>query len=155
MWIEIFPGSLYTTWFLKNHWFWAVLGLHCYAWAFFSCCKRGLPFHVVCGLLIVAASLGSEHERQSAWGSAVAAYGLSSCGSKATERRLSSCGTLDPRPGLELVSPALQGGLPIPGPRKPLPCNFGLYPRFLTIMTRYLALMESIDIFVLVGSQSG
>ena len=63
--------------------------------------------------------------------------------------------TRDPGPGLELVSPALQGGLPTPGPRKSLPCNFGLYPRCLTIMTLYLALMEIIDIFVLVGSQSG
>ena len=115
----------------------------------------GAAFLVVCRLLIAAASLGAEHEHWSVWGSAVAAYGLSSCGSKATEHRLSSCGTRDPGPGLELVSPALQGGLPTPGPRKSLPCNFGLYPRCLTIMTLYLALMEIIDIFVLVGSQSG
>ncbi|XP_067565871.1 protrudin isoform X1 [Pseudorca crassidens] len=52
---------------------------------------------------------------------AVAARGLSSCGSRVPERRLSSCGaraqllrgTWDPpRPGLEPVSPALAGGLP-------------------------------------------
>ncbi|KAJ8789164.1 hypothetical protein J1605_004958 [Eschrichtius robustus] len=37
--------------------------------------------------------------------------GLSSCGSWAVERRLSSCGTRDlPGPGLEPVSPALAGG---------------------------------------------
>ena len=50
--------------------------------------------------------------------SVVAAYGLSSCGSRALERRLSSCGAQAqllhsmwdlPRPGLEPVSPALAG----------------------------------------------
>ena len=47
--------------------------------------------------------------------------GFSSCGSRALERRLSSCGTWAsllcsmwdlPRPGLEPVSPALAGGFP-------------------------------------------
>ena len=53
------------------------------------------------------------------WASVVVAHGLSSCGSWALERRLSSCGarayllrsTWDvPGPGLEPVSPALAGG---------------------------------------------
>ena len=53
------------------------------------------------------------------WASVVVAYGLSSCGSWALERRLSSCGEwayllrgmLDlPRPELEPMSPALAGG---------------------------------------------
>ena len=57
--------------------------------------------------------------------SAVAARGLSSHGSQAPERRLSSCGaraqplcgTWDPpRPGPEPVSPALAGGLPTTAP---------------------------------------
>ena len=50
--------------------------------------------------------------------SVVVARGLSSCGSRALERRLSSCGTWVyllcgtwdlPGPGLEIVSPALAG----------------------------------------------
>ena len=39
----------------------AVLGLHCCAWAFSSCGKRGLLFVAVYGLLIVVASLAEEH----------------------------------------------------------------------------------------------
>ena len=41
--------------------FLAVLGLHCCAWAFSSCGKRGLLFIAVCGLLIAVASLVAEH----------------------------------------------------------------------------------------------
>ena len=63
------------------------------------------------------------------WASIVVAHGLSSCGSRALECRLSSCGawalllrgTWDlPGPGLEPVSPALAGGFltPVP-PGKP------------------------------------
>ena len=62
--------------------------------------------------------------------SIVVACGLSSCGSQALERRLSSCGTLAyllhgtwdlPRPGLEPVSPALAGRfLTTAPPGKPL-----------------------------------
>ena len=37
--------------------FLAVLGLHCYIWAFSSCGEWGLHFVVVCGLLTVVASL--------------------------------------------------------------------------------------------------
>ena len=53
------------------------------------------------------------------WASVVVAHGLSSCGSRALERRLSSCGTWAqllrgmqdlPGPGLAPVSPALAGG---------------------------------------------
>ena len=39
----------------------AALGLCCCAWAFSSCGERGLLFAVVCGLLIVVASLIVEH----------------------------------------------------------------------------------------------
>ena len=38
----------------------AVLGLHCFAQAFFSCSKRGLNFIAVCGLLIAVASPAVE-----------------------------------------------------------------------------------------------
>ena len=53
-----------------------------------------------------------------AWASLVVALGLSRCGSRALEHRLSSCGTRAqllcgmwdlPRPGIEPVSPALAG----------------------------------------------
>ena len=57
--------------------------------------------------------------------SVVVAHGLSSCSSRALERRLSSCGTRAslfhgmwglPRPGLETMSPALAGGFLITAP---------------------------------------
>ena len=41
--------------------FLAALGLRCCAWAFSSCSERGLLFVVVRGLLIVVASLVTEH----------------------------------------------------------------------------------------------
>ena len=41
--------------------FLAALGLRCCARAFSSCGERGLLFVVVCGLLIVVASLVAEH----------------------------------------------------------------------------------------------
>ena len=54
-------------------------------WALSSCGEQVLLFVAVQGLLIAVASLG-------AWASVVVAHGLSSCGSWALERRLSSCG---------------------------------------------------------------
>ena len=86
-------------------------GLLCCVRDFSSCGERGLLFVVVHGLLIVVASLVSEHR--------LSARGLSRCGLRALERRLSSCGAQAqllrgmwdlPRPGLEPVSPALAGG---------------------------------------------
>ena len=64
--------------------FLAVLGLCCCTRAFSSCREQGLLFVVVRGLLTVVASLVAEHGLQ--------ARKLSSCGSRALERRLSSCG---------------------------------------------------------------
>ena len=43
--------------------FLATLGLRCCAWAFSSCGERGLLFVALRGLLIVVASLVSEHGR--------------------------------------------------------------------------------------------
>ena len=80
-------------------------------WAFSSCSERGLLFVAVSRLLIAVASFVAERRLQ--------ARGLSSCGSRALECRLSTCGarayllrgTWDlPGPGLEPVSPALAGG---------------------------------------------
>ena len=90
--------------------FLAALGLRCCTQAFSSCGEPGLLFVVVHGLLIAVASLVVEHGLQ--------ARGLSSCGSRALEHRLSSCGAQAqllrgmwdlPGPGLELVCPALAG----------------------------------------------
>ena len=84
----------------------AALGLHRWAWAFSSCGERGLHFVSVHGLLL----LRSTGPRRASF---------SSCGSRALERRLSSCGACAwllhgmwdlPGPGLEPVSPALAGG---------------------------------------------
>ena len=71
--------------------FLAALGLHCCAQAFSSCGERGLLV-VVRGLLIVVASLRCRVLALGARASVVVACGLSSCGSRALECRL-SCGT--------------------------------------------------------------
>ena len=95
------------------------LGLCCSTWAFSSCIERGLLFLAVHGLLIAVVSLVAELGLLGLWASAVAARGLSSCGERALERSLSSCGALAlllrgmwdlPGPGLEPMSPALAGG---------------------------------------------
>ena len=98
--------------------FLAALGLRCCARAFSNCSERGLLFIAVCQLLIEAASLAVEHGLQACGLQQLAARGLSSGGSRAVERRLSSC---DARayllrgmwdllgPGLEPVPPALAG----------------------------------------------
>ena len=53
--------------------------------------SRGSSLVAVSGLLITVTSL-VEHELWDAWASVVAAGGLSSCGSPASEHRFSSCG---------------------------------------------------------------
>ena len=69
----------------------AALGLCCYAWAFSSCGEWGPLFVVVRRLLIAVASrCGARALGVRA--SVVVACGLSSYGSPALERRLSSCG---------------------------------------------------------------
>ena len=59
--------------FLKKRFirFLAVVDLRCCVWAFSSCGEPGLLFVVLCGLLIVVASLVAEYELQ--------ARGFSSC----------------------------------------------------------------------------
>ena len=78
--------------------FLAVLGLRFCARAFSSCGKRGPLYIAVRGPLTIAASLVAEHRIQT--------RRLSSCGSQA--QLLHGMWDL-PRPGLELVSPALAG----------------------------------------------
>ena len=76
----------------------AVLGLRFCATAFSSCGKRRPLFMAVRGPLTIAASPVAEHRLQT--------RRLSNCGSRA--QLLCSMWDL-PRPGLELVSPALAG----------------------------------------------
>ena len=71
--------------------FLAALGLCCCTRAFSSCGERGLLFVVVHGLLIAVASRCGARSL-GVWASVVVAHGLGSCGSRALERRLSSCG---------------------------------------------------------------
>ena len=91
----------------------------CCARAFSSCGERGLLFVVVRRLLIAVASLCWGAQALGARASVVVALGLSSCGSRALECRLNSCGAQAqllrgmwdlPGPGLNTVSPALAGG---------------------------------------------
>ena len=72
--------------------FLAALDLCCYVRAFSSCGAWGLLFVEVHGLLIEVASLCCGAQALGAQASAVVACGLSSCGSRTLERRLSSCG---------------------------------------------------------------
>ena len=72
--------------------FLAALGLRCCARALSSCGERGLLSVVVRGLLIAVASLCYRARALGAQASVVVARGLSGCGSRALERRLSSCG---------------------------------------------------------------
>ena len=89
--------------------FLATWGLRCCTWAFSSCSKWGLLFAVrglLIGWLLLWQSTGSRHT------------GFSSCGSRALDHRLSSCGARAEllhgmwdllRPGLRPTSPALAG----------------------------------------------
>ena len=61
--------------------------------AFSSCGERGLLFVALRGLLIAVASLVvCRTQALGMWASVVVACGVSSCGSRALERSLSSCG---------------------------------------------------------------
>ena len=69
----------------------AALGLRCCMQAFSGCGERGLLFVAVRGLLITVASrCGARALGVQA--TVVAAHGLNSCGSRALECRLGSCG---------------------------------------------------------------
>ena len=103
-----------------------MLGLHCCAGFSLVAVSGGcsLGFSLRWLLLLRSRARGLR-------ASVVAAQGLSSCGFRALEHRLSSCGTWAlllhgvwdlPRPGIELVSRALAGRfLPAGIPEKSLP----------------------------------
>ena len=93
--------------------FMAVFGLRFCVRAFSSCGKRGPLFIAVHGPLTIAACLVAEHRLQT--------HRLSSCGSQAQLLR----GMWDlPRPGLEPVSPALEGGFSTTAPPGKSTCDF-------------------------------
>ena len=92
--------------------------------AFPSCSERGPLFVVVRRPLTAVAPL-VEHRLQAHRLQHLQHVGLSSCGLRAPERRLSSCGTRAqplhtmwdlPGPGLEPMSPALAGGFSTTAP---------------------------------------
>ena len=62
--------------FKKKNLFLAVLGLHCYVWAFSSCGELGLVSVVGYGLILVAASLAVEHRLKGTQASVVVVHGL-------------------------------------------------------------------------------
>ena len=123
----------YTFFFFRNEvffklfiYFLAVLGLCCCARAFCSCGEWG---RATLHCSVRASHCGGFSccgaHAVGAWASVVVALGLSSCGSRTLERRLSSCGaqaqllrgTWDlPGPGLEPMSPALASGFLITAP---------------------------------------
>ena len=76
--------------------FLAALGLCCCTWAFSSCGERGLLFVAVRRLPFAVVSLCCGAQAPGVRASVVVAHGLSSCGSRAPERRLSSCGSRAP-----------------------------------------------------------
>ena len=70
----------FVTFFLKkeNYLFWAVLGLHCFAWAFSSCDMQGLTLESqYMGFSRVFPCIA---EVLGAWASAAVAWGLNRCG---------------------------------------------------------------------------
>ena len=71
----------------------AALGLHCCAWAFSSCSERGLLLTAMRGLSHCGGFACCGARALGTRASVVVAHGLSSCGLRALERRLSSCGT--------------------------------------------------------------
>ena len=68
------------------------LGLHCCMWAFSSCSEWGLLFIAEDSLLILVASC-FKARAPGVQALVAAGHGFSSCGSKALELRLSSCGS--------------------------------------------------------------
>ena len=114
----------------------AVSGLHCCARAFSSCGERGAT--LCCG----AQALGAQ-------ASVVVAHGLSSCGLRALELRVSSCGAR---------ALLLRGMWDLPGPGHE-PMSLALAGRFLTtappgkpqnhlLACGFIYLLESLDYFL-------
>ena len=125
----------------------ARLGLHCCTWAFCSCGQgllwlQGEGFFLQ-WLLIAEHGLGAQ-------AAAVVACALSGCslqtlqsaGSVVVARKLScpmACGIF-PRPGIERVSPAFQGGFLTTGPPGK-PCSFLSWDKILLLLLRFFIII--------------
>ena len=126
-------------------------------WAF-SLVAGGYSLVSVPELLIVAASVVELW----LWGvraSVVAAGGLSSCGSRTPEYRLSSCGTRAwwpcgmwdlPGPGIEPLSSALQGRFVITSPTWGSPYSLLLNPTSLGVFNS--SILHPLCSVILIGS---
>ena len=86
------PGAIFLKAYLYIYIFFKIYFWLAWGGFFPSCSKRGQLSVAVRGLFTVVASLVAEHELQDAQASAAAARGLGSCGSRALEHRLNSCG---------------------------------------------------------------
>ena len=127
--------------------YYCCFGLCCCTQVFSSCREIGDDsLVVVCGLLIVVASLVRQHGLQGTQASVAVAHGLSSCISLALEHRLGSWGTWVqllhgtwnfPEPGIEPMSPTLPGSLPtMESPWKP----HTLFKIYIFLIEKILAL---------------
>ena len=134
----------------------AVLGLRCCTQAFLQLRQAGATLPCNAWFLIVVASLVAEHRLQ--------ACGLSSCGSRALERRLSSCGAQVqlpcgmwdlPRPGLKPVSPALAGGfLTTAPPGRSLSCILKVHSLTQQLLFQVLVLQKQVWTKIFIQSVS-
>ena len=74
-------------------WLSVFFGLCCCTGFFSRCGEQRLLSAAVCGLLIAVASFVAEHGGWGKRASGVEVHGLRSCSSRASEHRLSNCGT--------------------------------------------------------------
>ena len=79
--------------FLKNYFIFGSAGSLLLVRLFCSCGKWGLLSSCGARVSHLVASLLAEHRLKSTWASVAVTCGLSSCGSRALEHRLNSCGT--------------------------------------------------------------
>ena len=85
-------SKYFSRFYLFYHLLLAVLGLCCSAGFSLVVGSKSYSLVKALGLLIAVASLIAEHGLWGAQASVVQASGLSSCGSRALEHRLSGCG---------------------------------------------------------------
>ena len=147
----------------------AALSLRCCARAFSSCLERGLLFIAVRRLLVVVASRCGARAL-GARASVLVACGLSSCGSRALERRRSSCGAWAqlprgmwdlPGPGIEPMSPALAGRFLTTAPpgKSPvflngvtMPMFLNEFPAFFGASCQVLTQLRALFLYCAIGS---
>ena len=92
-WVPCIGRWIYIYIYVYNYLlFLTVLGLHCCVGLSLVAASGGCSLVVVQGLLIAMASLVALHKLQGVGASVAVAHGLSSCGSRDLDCRLSSCG---------------------------------------------------------------